>query len=154
MPSRSPCSEQHGCLLYPYATRKTEGGCYGGEDGNYHVEQLAPNLFVVFFTHKLDGFKELMISGKDHNGLGFVGGIAGITETGCTITGCYNTGEVSGTQRMGGILGYSEATATVTMTACYNTGTVSSHDSNSVGNMIGTNEGTANILKCCWATGV
>ncbi|MBQ8501101.1 MAG: hypothetical protein IJ494_02175 [Bacteroides sp.] len=81
-----------------------------------------------------------------------VGGIAGYADgTNCTIIGCYNTGSISGTEHIGGILGY--AANNITMTSCYNTGTVSSDDETSVGNMIGTNEGTATFQDCCWATG-
>ena len=81
-----------------------------------------------------------------------VGGIAGYADgTNCTIIGCYNTGSISGTEHIGGILGY--AANNITMTSCYNTGTVSSDDETSVGNMIGTNEGTATFQNCCWATG-
>lgn len=81
-----------------------------------------------------------------------VGGIAGYADgTNCTIIGCYNTGPISGTEHIGGILGY--AAKNITMTSCYNTGTVSSNDETSVGNMIGTNKGTATFQNCCWATG-
>lgn len=88
------------------------------------------------------------------NGDGMAGGIAGITETGCTIIGCYNTGSISGPKHIGGILGYAASGSPVTMTACYNTGTVSSNNETSAGNMIGTNAGTATFQSCCWATGV
>lgn len=45
----------------------------------------------------------------------FVGGIAGYNLENGTITACYNTGDVSGTNYAGGVVGYNGAT----VEACY-----------------------------------
>ena len=75
------------------------------------------------------------------SGSNFVGGVCGLNENG-TITGCYNTGKVSDSDYVGGVCGYNNGG---TITGCYNTGTVS--DSYNVGGVCGSNfKGT--ITSC------
>ena len=62
-----------------------------------------------------------------------------------TVTGCYNTGIISGSgNSVGGVVGYNYGTAT----NCYNTGTVSG--TSSVGGVVGSNHGT---VTGCYNTG-
>ena len=51
-----------------------------------------------------------------------VGGVCGSNSNGGKITGCYNTGTVSGNDRVGGVCGDNYI---ATITGCYNTGAVS-----------------------------
>ena len=67
-----------------------------------------------------------------------IGGVCG-NNSGGTITGCYNTGTVSGMDMslaVGGVCGFNSST----ITGCYNTGTVSGTDW--VGGVCGYNSGT------------
>ncbi|MGN0449376.1 MAG: GLUG motif-containing protein, partial [Ruminococcus sp.] len=73
-----------------------------------------------------------------------VGGVCGINDG--TITGCYNTGKVSGNNSVGGVCGWNDVG---TITGCYNTGTVSGNKS--VGGVCGfINKGT---ITSCYNTG-
>ena len=75
-------------------------------------------------------------------GSGFVGGVCGLN--GGTITGCYNTGTVSGSgYSTGGVCGSNEGG---TITGCYNTGSVSGSDYSIFGGVCGGNGGT--ITNC------
>ena len=61
------------------------------------------------------------------------------------ITNCYNTGTVSGNNRVGGVAGYNSFNS-ATITSCYNTGTVSGNDA--VGGVVGENLGE--VKYCCF----
>ena len=76
-------------------------------------------------------------------GSDFVGGVCGYNEG--TITGCYNTGSVSGNDWVGGVCGQNYGG---TITSCYNTGTASGN--NWVGGVCGSNSGT---ITSCYNTG-
>ena len=79
------------------------------------------------------------------NGRFAVGGVCGWNKG--TITGCYNTGTVSGSGNyVGGVCGRND---NGTLTDCYNTGTVSG-TSNFVGGVCGENYGT---ITGCYNTG-
>ena len=73
-----------------------------------------------------------------------VGGVYGYN--GGTITGCYNTGSVSGNSNIGGVCGYNNGN---TITGCYNTGTVSGNSN--IGGVCGYNNG--NKITGCYNTG-
>ena len=85
-------------------------------------------------------------------GKNYVGGVCGFnfapSNGTATITNCYNTGNVSGLGRVGGVCGYNNGG---TIENCYNTGTVSGSDS-TVGGVCGFNfapsNGTATITNC------
>ncbi|MGN0442592.1 MAG: GLUG motif-containing protein [Acutalibacteraceae bacterium] len=77
------------------------------------------------------------------NGANSVGGVCGNKASG-TITGCYNTGTVSGSSYVGGVCGRNIGT----ITGCYNTGTVSG--SSYVGGVCGYN---SNRITGCYSTG-
>ncbi len=75
------------------------------------------------------------------NGKYYVGGIVGYNYG--TITNCYNTGEVSGTDGIGGLVGYNP---NGTINNCYNEGDVSGN--NYVGGLVGYNGSSDTIANC------
>ena len=78
------------------------------------------------------------------NGYRGVGGVCG-TSDGGTISGCYNTGTVSGNyENVGGVCGKSDGG---TISGCYNTGTVSSNNDH-VGGVCGSTYGGDTITGC------
>ena len=81
-------------------------------------------------------------------GCDYVGGVCGANSEGGTITGCYNTGMVSGNFQVGGVCGLNDGS---TITGCYNTGTVSG--SNLPGGVCGIND-KGTITGCYTNSGV
>ena len=81
-------------------------------------------------------------------GRDYVGGVCGANSEGGTITGCYNTGMVSGNFQVGGVCGLNDGS---TITGCYNTGTVSG--SNLSGGVCGIND-KGTITGCYTNSGV
>ena len=73
-------------------------------------------------------------------GLSAVGGVVGSNNG--TITNCYNTGEVSGTYNIGGVVGRNPAG---TITSCYNTGIIEGNEF--IGGVAGYNDG-GTITNC------
>ena len=67
----------------------------------------------------------------------YVGGVVGYSSGGASVTNCYNTGEVSGGEDVGGVVGGNDSG---TVTNCYNIGEVSGPDS--VGGVVGDNRDT------------
>ena len=92
-------------------------------------------------------------------GMSNVGGIAGETNSGASLTGCYATGDVSvennttNNANAGGVVGYNGGG---TLTACYVTGSVSGSGSGSgtiyVGGVTGNNSG-GTLIACYHANG-
>ena len=78
----------------------------------------------------------------------YVGGVCGANSEGGTITGCYNTGMVSGNFQVGGVCGLNDGS---TITGCYNTGTVSGNFQ--VGGVCGIND-KGTITGCYTNSGV
>ncbi len=70
------------------------------------------------------------------SGTNYVGGVVGACIGEAILVGCYNTGTVSGTSSVGGVAGSNHGT----VTDCHNTGAVSG--SSSVGGVVGWNQGT------------
>ncbi|MGN1458313.1 MAG: GLUG motif-containing protein, partial [Acutalibacteraceae bacterium] len=94
--------------------------------------------YVGLFGHLGSGgeIKNVGVIDSYFSGYNYVGGVCG-SNYGSTITGCYNTGTVSGkSQSVGGVCGSNDGT----ITGCYNTGTVSGRGS--VGGVCGWNDGT------------
>ena len=82
------------------------------------------------------------------NGNECVGGVVGYN--GGTVNNCYNSGTVSGSSQVGGVVGYLN---NGTVQSCYNTGAVSGSDEvgNHVGGVVGSNDyGT---VRNCYNTG-
>ena len=69
-----------------------------------------------------------------------VGGVVGGNNG--TVTNCYNTGSVTGSNGVGGVIGGSNSS----ITDCYNTGSVTG--SNSVGGVAGSNSGFGTVTNC------
>ena len=80
-----------------------------------------------------------------------VGGIVGFIQSDITITACYNTGTVSGSyQDVGGIVGWiNQAGQGSAIIACYNTGTVSGGRAGNTGGVAG----KAFNITACYNTG-
>ena len=87
-------------------------------------------------------------------GSDYIGGVAGRSKDKATITQCYNTGAVSGSQYIGGVAGQNDG---ATVMNCYNTATVTG--SSNVGGLVGKNyEGsskkpTLGTVKNCYNRG-
>lgn len=82
----------------------------------------------------------------------WIGGVIGLANS-SSLTGCYNTGDITGTgtssTRIGGIVGYS--TSTPTINNCYNTGKVSTnYASGSIGGVIGYNDSETLTMNYCY----
>ena len=80
------------------------------------------------------------------SGIDRVGGVCGLNDK-KTLTDCYNTGTVSGTSEVGGVCGTNKST----LTSCYNIGTVSGTDSN-IGGVCGLND-SGTITSCYYLSG-
>ena len=79
-------------------------------------------------------------------GIGYVGGITAETK-GDIISGCINTGDITGKHTVGGITGsYTYGS----LIACYNTGNVATTGSSYAGGIVGT---TSNGITACYSTG-
>ena len=126
--------------------------------------------YVGLFGYNNGTIKNVGVVDSYFYGYNYVGGVCGAnygTITGCyntgtvsgtlynvggvcgrnygTITGCYNTGTISGNQYVGGVCGYNDDG---TITGCYNTGSVSGKSH--VGGVCGENDGT---ITGCYNTG-
>ncbi|MGN0463049.1 MAG: GLUG motif-containing protein [Ruminococcus sp.] len=78
-----------------------------------------------------------------------VGGVCGLNDFGGTIAGCYNIGIVSGNNTVGGVCGFNIGA----ITGCYNTGTVSGNDGSwNVGGVCGRN-GSSGAITGSYNTG-
>ncbi len=74
-----------------------------------------------------------------------IGGIIGRCKT-FTITNCSNKGDVSGLDKVGGIIGEDHYTATCTISGCSNYGTISGR--NDIGGIAGNCTGSLTISEC------
>ena len=99
---------------------------------------------VGLFGQNVGTIKNVGIVDSYFYGSVFVGGVCGGNSEGGTITGCYNTGTVSGSSYVGGVCGDNDG---ATITGCYNTGAVSG-SVNYVGGVCGCNK-TATITGGC-----
>ena len=90
------------------------------------------------------GLEEVSITGGTH-----VGGIAGFVfnsvSSGSSVTNCHVTGTISGTDMVGGMVGYADGS----VTNCYTTSTVTG-TGNNVGGVVGCAAGS---VTNCYATG-
>jgi len=76
----------------------------------------------------------------------YVGGVAGVVSTGCTVQNCYAMGNVSGSSYVGGVVGLSSGT----VENCYAMANVSG-TGNDIGGVVGGNQG--GTVQNCYATG-
>ena len=98
-------------------------------------------MVVGLFGYNNGTIKNVGVVDSYFYGFDCVGGVCGASYGG-TITGCYNTGTVSGNNQVGGVCGASYGG---TITGCYNTGAVSGN--NQVGGVCGFNE-SGTITGC------
>ena len=106
----------------------TISGLYFNNSGGMGVGLFGGNSGTIKNVGVVDSY----FCGND-----YVGGVCGGNHEGGTITGCYNTGTVSGNDYVGGVCGDN---FNATITGCYNTGAVSGKVSY-VGGVCGCNSG-------------
>lgn len=91
-----------------------------------------------------DGGSALFIDGCINYGkIDGLGGIIGINNGTCTVSGCVNNGTVTSTDLAGGIIGENSGTCTVSQ--CTNTGAI---NGGSAGGIIGINNDTCTVNSC------
>ena len=124
----------------------------GTFDGDGHtVKGLAVNVttdYAGLFGYLENGtVKDILLSDADVRGDNYVGGIVGYKDI-SSVSGCYNTGSVSGTGNyVGGLVGYNDAGS---VSGCYNTGSVGG-TGNFVGGIVGYND--AGTVSECYNAG-
>ncbi len=101
------------------------------------------NNVVGLFGGNSGTIKNVGVVDSYFYGYDYVGGVCVLNENG-TITGCYNTGTVSGNSEVGGVCGHNDGG---TITGCYNTGTISG-SSYYVGGVCGSNFNGGTITGC------
>ena len=101
--------------------------------------------YVGLFGYNSGTVKNVGVVDSYFKGNWYVGGVCG-TNAG-TITSCYNTGAVSGSDRVGGVSGYNNSEGTII--SCYSKGTVSSTD-DFVGGVCGYN--LCKITNCYYGS--
>ena len=112
---------------------------------NLYINRPSTNyvgLFGVLWTGS--NARNLGIEGSSVSGADYVGGLVGSNFNG-PISACYATGDASGTNRVGGLVGENKGP----ISACYATGDATGTENN-VGGLVGNNEGT---ISACYATG-
>ena len=109
--------------------------------GLYFNNEYADNVGLFGYLGSGE-IKNVGVIDSYFNGYRFVGGVCGDNNSGI-ITGCYNTGTVSGVDDVGGVCGDNNSG---TITGCYNTGTVSSDSDD--GGVCGANAG--GIITGCY----
>ncbi|WP_300302009.1 hypothetical protein [uncultured Muribaculum sp.] len=82
---------------------------------------------------------------------GYAAGIAGAINGKVTMTRCYNTGDIEGTCRLGGLVSYINGDGMV-MTNSYNTGNVTAK-AEAVGGLIAYGTTTNGVVEGCWNSG-
>ena len=78
-----------------------------------------------------------------------VGGVVGIASTSSTVQDCYNTGNVTGGNYVGGVVGV----AVNIVTKCYNTGTIVSKGIGGTGGIVGTCTSKPQDISLCFNAG-
>jgi hypothetical protein len=134
----------------PIGTRKTPfKGTFDGQ--GYIVSGLYIHTGTEGFYQGLFGYMEgatirnLGIEASCIKAYDHVGAVAGSISLGSVISGCYNTGVVTGERNLvGGIVGYSEGTNTIIN--CYNTGRVTGK--RCIGGITGRFQ-NGSVYNCC-----
>jgi hypothetical protein len=112
----------------------------GSVSGNDYVGGICGYYsYYSSITHITHCSNASSVLGSGNN----VGGVCGSSSS--SITACYNTGSVSGSDNVGGVCGSSSSS----ITACYNTGSVSG-GSNNVGGVCGS---SSSSITACYNTG-
>ena len=108
---------------------KTVSGLYYNNSGNGYVGLLG-------FVGANGAVKNTGVINSYFNGYDYIGGVVGYNDNG-TITNCYNTSEIVGTNLIGGVVGVNFGT----IENCYNTGKISGSNIY-VGGVAGSSDGT------------
>uniref|UniRef100_UPI004028D8B7 GLUG motif-containing protein n=1 Tax=Gemmiger formicilis TaxID=745368 RepID=UPI004028D8B7 len=149
----SVCSEEKGTWTPIGTSSSRYSGTFNG--ANYTISGLnIKNTSSDTDYQGLFGFvdsegtvQNLTVSGNV-SGNNYIGGVVGYN--GGTVENCYNTGSVKGNSYVGGVVGYNSGL----VKNCYNTGSVSGPDSgtsNYVGGVVGYNYGGR--VENCYNTG-
>ena len=124
---------------------------------NTEVENIDQLMGQGLFGYNTGTIQNVGLVDCEIKGLLFIGSIAGLNYSSdlgmkATISNCYNTGNISGHIRIGGIVGKNlvKNKATTTILDCYNLGIISGHMV--IGGIVGNNdvksEGAATVSKC------
>jgi hypothetical protein len=131
-------------------------GLFGYLDGNATVLNLRIETAdidgISDFIGSLTGFNYGKIFGccctGDVSGNDKVGGLVGSNSIAANITNCYSTVAVNGNEKVGGLIGYTKSS----VTNCYSTGMVISEGQN-VGGIVGERDPSYGIVTdCFWNT--
>ena len=103
--------------------------------GSIKLSGIAHNAGYASFTNCVNG---ATITSASSNVAGIVGTVSGITSAGITysdvaITNCGNEASITGSNCIGGIVGYSQTNTR--LNGCYNTGNI--HGSENIGGLVG-----------------
>ena len=109
--------------LYFDNGNKENVGLFGGVYGTVDISNL--NIVDSYF--------------KGKNGVGGLVGYSSGENAKLSIANSYNAGSVSGTDKVGGLVGANKYFSTLTITSSYNAGSVSGNDN--VGGLVGFNDG-------------
>jgi len=138
-----------GITLYPIGDLGRFTGVFDGD--GYTISNVIinepKNYFVglLGWVGKGGQIHDLGVENVYIEGGNYVGGLVGRNYA-STITGCYITGSVSGTDFVGGLVGENNISSMVT--SCSVTGSV--NGTNSVGGLIGRNY-LSSTITCCYA---
>jgi len=137
-----------------------EGNSFLGLFGYLDSDAIVSNLSIEVadvngisdFVGSLAGFSYGNIIGccctGDVSGNDDVGGLLGSNTIGGNITNCYSTVTVNGNEKVGGLVGYTKGSVTM----CYSTGMVISEGQN-VGGLVGERDPSYGIVTdCFWDT--
>jgi|GEM_PF-161922 len=120
-------------------------GYYYSTDGGV----VGYNQGTITNAYNTGEISSLGASSESNN---YTGGVVGRNKKNTKITNVYNTGSVSGTYDVGGVIGKNDGEATATLANAYNTGAVSSTGStDNVGGVVGENINNDTITNALWA---
>jgi len=126
---------------YSYGYDGTFDGGSHTVSGLYFNNSEISSVGLFGDTNSTGKVRNMGVTDSYFKGKSYVGGVVGWN--GGTVTGCYNTGAVSGEDNVGGVVGYNASRSSITN--CYNTGAVSG--SSSVGGVVGGNH-SATTTNC------
>ena len=113
-----------------------------GSDNAYSYQGLFGYVYGRSSTNKAE-IKNVGVVNFNIQGYNYVGGVVGYTGYNTTITNCYNTASVTGSEYVGGIAGYADST----ITNCYNKGSVTGSGFY-VGGIVGDASSSSTITNC------
>ncbi|HRP03004.1 MAG TPA: GLUG motif-containing protein, partial [Candidatus Kapabacteria bacterium] len=136
-----------------YIKRETTSyiGLFGRTGSGSSIGSLALiNVYIKgqYNVGGLSGYNDGSVSGCYSSGAvsgsDYVGGLLGFNDNG-SVSGCYSSGAVSGSDYVGGLVGWNYGS----VSGCYSSGTVSG--STGVGGLVGWNM-SGTVISCYWDT--